>query len=389
MNEQVTNAMLSLIRHVVCGVMLTEEEKAEITPALLPQLYRLSKAHDMAHIVSRGLSDLGLLGEDEISAKFQKQQMLSVYRYQQLNYELERICRVLEEAELPFLPLKGSVIRKYYPEPWMRTSCDIDVLVHEEDLEKAVDALVEALGYKNEGRAFHDVSLLSDGGVHLELHFDLIEEVRYPNVVKLLSRVWEYAEPVNGARYWHRLKDEMFYFYHCAHMAKHFENGGCGIRSVLDQWILDNMVPHEVEKRNALLREGTLERFSNATGHLAEVWFSSREKDNLTESMASYIITGGIYGNTENGVAIKRTKREGKMKFIISRLFLPYDFLKQKYPILLKHRWLTPIMEVRRWFKLLFKGRAKSSLHELSVNQTISREKVSQTAELLSELGLK
>ena len=89
MNEQVTRAMFALIRHVVCGAALDEEIKEIITPEILPQLYALSKSHDMAHIVAQGLSDLGLLGEDEISQKFQKQQMLAVYRYQKLNYELE------------------------------------------------------------------------------------------------------------------------------------------------------------------------------------------------------------------------------------------------------------------------------------------------------------
>ena len=39
----------------------------------------------------------------------------------------------IKKVQIPFLPLKGSVIRQYYPEPWMRTSCDIDILV---DFEK-------------------------------------------------------------------------------------------------------------------------------------------------------------------------------------------------------------------------------------------------------------
>ena len=114
MNEQVINAMFALIQKVVCEVELTEEAKTSITPEILPQLYALSKSHDMAHIVAQGLSDLGLLGEDEISQKFQKQQMLAVYRYQKLNYELEQICQTLEAAKIPFIPLKGSVIRRYY-----------------------------------------------------------------------------------------------------------------------------------------------------------------------------------------------------------------------------------------------------------------------------------
>ena len=388
MNEQVIHAMFALIRKVVCGAEVSEEIKATITPEMLPQLYALSKSHDMAHIVAQGLSELGLLSEDEISAKFQKQQMLAIYRYQRINYELEQICKTLENAKIPFLPLKGSVIRGYYPEPWMRTSCDIDLLVHEEDLASAIDALTQDLQYKNEGRSAHDVSLFSGSGVHVELHYDLIEEVRYPTIVKLLAKVWDYSVLIDGLKYQYQLKDEMFYFYHIAHMAKHFENGGCGVRSLVDQWILDHRVSGDRNKRNALLLEGGLDRFDCAARELAEMWFSQTEGSDLTKSMASYIITGGAYGNTENGVAIKRSKKGGRLKYILSRMFVPYDILKKQYPILQKHRWLTPIMEVRRWFKLLFKGKMKSSLRELNVNKTMSQEQVESTAELLEKLGL-
>ncbi|MBO4954226.1 MAG: nucleotidyltransferase family protein, partial [Clostridia bacterium] len=36
---------------------------------------------------------------------------------------------------IDFMPLKGAVIRQYYPEPWMRTSCDIDIHVKKDRLE--------------------------------------------------------------------------------------------------------------------------------------------------------------------------------------------------------------------------------------------------------------
>lgn len=388
MNEQVVKAMFALIRKAVCGTEIAEDTQAAITPELLPQLYALSKPHDMAHIVAQALSDMGVLGQDEISAKFQKQQMLAVYRYQRINYELQQICQALEAASIPFIPLKGSVIRKYYPEPWMRTSCDIDVLVHEDELEKAIGVLSETLRYKNEGRGTHDVSLFSESGVHVELHYDLIEEVRYPTVVKLLAKVWEYAEPTNGSTYQHQLKDEMFYFYHTLHMAKHFEGGGCGVRSILDQWILDHRVPHDVTKRNALLEAGQLSRFDSAARALAEVWFSEQPKTELTGEMADYILTGGVYGNTESGIANKRVKKGGKISYVLSRVFLTYDIIKMQYPILQKHRWLTPVMQVRRWFRLLFKGRLKKSLHELNVNTSISQDQVDKAADFLKKFGL-
>ena len=184
------------------------------------------------------------------------------------------------------------------------------------------------------------------------------------------------------------LTDEMFYFYHIAHMAKHFENGGCGIRPFLDLWILEHRVAHNDTYRNALLEQGGLLTFANACLKLSAAWFDEAKLDETTEQMQSYILFGGVYGTLDNRVAVQQNKQGGKIRYALSCIFIPYDMIKFHYPILVKHRWLTPIMEVRRWFRLLLKGRIKSSLHELNVNRTMSQEKRSETADLLQKLGL-
>ena len=78
--------------------------------------------------------------------------MTAVYRYERINYELNCLTEALNQAEMPFIPLKGSILRQYYPEPWMRTSCDIDILVREEDIDAATQAIEKKLGYEYESR---------------------------------------------------------------------------------------------------------------------------------------------------------------------------------------------------------------------------------------------
>ncbi|MBQ3640290.1 MAG: hypothetical protein II955_07195, partial [Clostridia bacterium] len=67
---------------------------------------------------------------------------------------------------------------------------------------------------------------------------------------------------------------------------------------------------------------------------------------------------------------------------------LPYRVLKFHYPILKKHKWLLPFMEIRRWFKLIFKGGLKRSTNEMKINQSMSAEKQSETAWMMEQLGL-
>lgn len=57
------------------------------------------------------------------------------------------ICSIFDKIKIAYIPLKGAVIRPYYPYDSMRTSCDIDILIHEEDLELAIKNLIEK-GYK-------------------------------------------------------------------------------------------------------------------------------------------------------------------------------------------------------------------------------------------------
>ena len=384
----VQRTMFALIAVELCGRRIDDEIQKGITADGIPALYAISKSHDMAHIVGQALGKMDKLGTDEASAKFQKQQMVAIFRYERINYELGEICRVLEAASIKFIPLKGSVLRKYYPEPWMRTSCDIDILVHEDDLEKATDVIVDKLNYKNEGKSSHDVSMFSESGVHLELHYGTVEEGRAAEASEILADIWSYAIPAEGCAYHHLLSDEMFYFYHIAHMAKHFENGGCGIRPILDLWILEHCVPHDNKNRDRLLEESKLLKFTQVVRDLAQVWFSGEEHTEITRQTEQYIINGGVYGNMGNRVAVQSTKRGGRFRYAMSKIFLPYNSIKFHYPILEKHKWLLPFMEIRRWFKLIFCGHAKRSLNELKYNQTISADKADATKKFLENIGL-
>ena len=119
--EGLIRAMMDMIASKVCGKAI-DKSKYEFTDDYLVRLYKLSKAHDLAHLVGDALIKNDLIGNDEIKAKYQKQVMIAIYRYEKINYELNRLRSALNEAQIPFIPLKGSVLRQYYPEPWMRTS---------------------------------------------------------------------------------------------------------------------------------------------------------------------------------------------------------------------------------------------------------------------------
>lgn len=379
--------LFALLRYETCGAPVPENVKETLSnPDVLQALYQTSKAHDLTHLIADALFKNQLIEKQSPAGKaFLKQLQTAVFRYEQIRYELESICKTLNEKKIPHMPLKGSVIRAFYPQPWMRTSCDIDIYVQESDLDAAASAIVEKLGYRNDGKDSHDMQMFAPSGVHLELHYDLIEDSRYPQFKKVLSEIWGNAVPVSENGYTYQMSNEDFYFYHIAHTAKHFRDGGCGIRPFIDLWYLEKALPYDKEKTEKLLTECGLLKFTRAARKLVDVWFESEEHDVLSAETEAFVLTGGVYGVLENRVAVQTTK--GRVSYVLFRVFPPYRILKNQYLILRKCPILYPFCIVRRWFNLLFvKGRAKNSLREWNVAMKNSKE--NRVENLLKNLDL-
>ena len=380
--------MLGMISSEVMGNDFSIDS-AELTDEKLSELYAISKTYDMTHIVGSALkkteADLNL----SLVAPFYNEHTLAVFRYRRLQDELDQITDAFEKAGIDNIPLKGSVLRAYYPEQWMRTSCDIDVLVKKESLDSACAILESELGYEYMTGCSHDVSYESPTGVHLELHFVLLEEDGHlSGYADVLSDVWERSIPDEGKKHTRKMADGDFYFYHLAHMAKHFLSGGCGIKPFVDLWILDNKVLGDIKDREELIERGGLSGFLNASRRLVDVWFFSGECDDNIRVFEKYIVHGGNYGTVENSVNIGVGRKQGRFAYVLSRIFPPYKSMLLMYPSLEKKKLLLPFYHIRRWFRIVFSGGTKKAIAQFSKSSKISKEEVSEMASLVNYLGL-
>lgn len=381
------SVLFGLLRVAVCGSAADERLRAACTSEMLEEIYTLANHHDLTHLVGQAVSKLGL--SDSVALNKCKQAaMLAFVRYMRQNHVYEQTCAALETAQIPFIPLKGSVLRNYYPEPWMRTSCDIDILVHPEDLAKAKAVLAESLSYREMGRTEHDVTMMCPNGEHIELHFDLVEKGRANTANKVLRHVWKNVTLSKNHNYQYEMKDDFFYFYHIAHMAKHIEIGGCGVRTFLDLWIMNHKMEPDWQARCALLKRGDLTTFSDSACRLSEQWFSGKEAGELSQQFAQFILDGGVYGSLRNGVIVQQKKKGSKYRYVLSRVFLPYDAIKVYYPVLEKYKCLTPLFQIVRWFRVIFSGNAKRAAAELQISFAMSKEDKISAGSLLDYIGL-
>ena len=375
---KVKKAFIALIKSAIAGGNVD----AELLSCDLEELFILSRNHDLAHLVAEGLLKNGQLRDKtQLSKDFTKQRWLAVYRETQLTAATQKICRLFSDNEIRFVKLKGSVLRGIYPEMWMRTSCDIDLLIDKESLDKAKDVLVSG-GFKTDGKVkYHDISFYRDW-VYLELHHSILETI--PALDEILATVWDNCDKVSLFEY--RERPEFFVFHHLAHMAYHFTSGGCGVRTLLDLWIMKSKGYYDEDKLTPLIEKAGLIKFYKAMSDVCAVWFEGAKHNGLTEKTESYIIDNGIYGLPDASAQAGVTKHGGKFGYMLRLAFPKYKFMCISYPILKKAPVLLPIYYVVRLCSKLFGKDSRKS--RVTFNSIVRQSKadVEQTKWLFEQL---
>lgn len=362
MSENISKLFFSLIKSELVNEKI---EYTQLTDEKIKELFILSKKHDVVNLIADALIRNNLIETSSpYYAKFRYELKYSVGFVANLEYEIEHIRSVFKKNHISYILLKGSVLRNYYPEPWMRTSCDIDVLVRDEQLDEAVNALTQT-GYKVEGnKHYHDINLYAPGGMHLELHHNIKE--REEKMDRVLDKVWQYSVKVNDFEY--AESPEFFRFHHIAHMAYHFIHGGCGIRSFIDLWIFENKIETDDKIYRDLLKQANLEKFEKYAFKLMHYWLDNGGADEQILNMEHYILTGSTYGSTEKSVIIGNYKAGSKFKYFLNRIFMPLEDLATIYPKLYKRKWLLPFYQISRWTKIFKKRKSVKQEINLTVN---------------------
>ena len=369
--DLVVRILRSYIKNEKLNIDLNEEQ--------IKDLFLVMKAHDLTHIPGLVLKGANTEPKYEM---FRRAQFFTAIRFEEQEYQRNKITELFEENKIRHIHLKGSVIAKVYREPWHRPSRDIDILLPDKDIERAVSVLSDKLGYTlQESMTNHDVSLFLNDAFHVELHYDLRKDgIDLNDAVDSMT-------PVNGKNYEYIISPEIIMLYHYAHMAAHFRNGGIGLKSMLDLYLLEQNLKYDKDILNELLIKGNLKKFSESTLHLAKVWFDDEESDEITEYLGKYIIDSSAYGSMKHVVSV-RMNDTNKLRYALKRIFLPYENLKYVYPILQKHKFLIPVYQVKRWFTLITPKRIGKVKNEVKTFLEMEKDTPNEVLDMLKELEL-
>ena len=373
----------SLIRYSICNEPLPAGfscGKNEIETFL-----KIAKIHDVSAIVVSALEENGMLADNENKEAILDEMLFSVGRVSALDYFLEEVLAVLEEAGFDHVVLKGSEIRKLYPRDFFRTSSDIDILVRKEDFIGCEKLLAKKLSLKEKQRTMHDVALSRSDLETVELHFSLIEEGEAMGADEIISAVWDYAEKGEGHRYY--LSNEFFVFYLVAHVMKHFLFGGCGLRFFIDLFVCEKLSV-DSGRLDEMMEKGGLSVFYGYCKNLVDLIFRGKKADDTTAEMEEFVMRSGVYGTMETHVALASAKKGKGLKYILKRIFLSYDELSLIFPKLKNRRWLTPWYQIIRWLKMLFGGKMARNLKEAEALKNADEKHAEKIEALFKDIGV-
>lgn len=271
-------------------------------------------------------------------------------------YEGNQILCKLNDAGLDCIALKGWELRKLYPNTAMRQMADLDILVRPYDYVK-IRALMKELGFTGRGGTEsswkHDS--FSKGGVTAEMHKRLTDDSG--GIRAWEDKMWAHAAPIEPGSHVFRMSPEDYYIFHFIHLHKDFLNGSLGLRRIADTWLLDRSGEQNREFVHTELKKLGIETFHDRMVKLSRAAMGEECPDESTDLLLQHAFTHGIYGSDKSYKAgriasMGDSLKMGKIRSLVSAIFLPIGRMKAQYPILENKPLLLPAFWVKRilWY---------------------------------------
>lgn len=385
----VEEIMFALIRSEICGSSVDVDLQRNLTREKYKELFILSHKHDLSHIVASALSRIRFIGDDEVSQAFHQELMRAVYRDAQRDYAINLTNDLLEQAQIPHINLKGAEIRHVYPQTWMRTSYDIDILIRKSDIALVEEVLCSNKYVRLDDSSTHDYNFMSPNHIHIEIHHTLTQDGELSLTDDLLKSVWDdYTIPGTNCKNRYSMTPELFVVYHLAHMGRHLLHGGCGVRPFIDLWLINKQYSIDSSKLDAVLTRCNLLALYDTSTELSKVWLEDNKHDEITKYFEKYILCGGVYGTATNAAKVKAASGIGKVRSFLNLMFLPKDNLEVLYPNLKKYPVLYPFYQIKRWFRYFDKNKRNKVKHLTEQRNMVTSDETNETTLLLNQLGL-
>lgn len=322
----------------------------------LDEIYELASFHSLLALVACSLETVIPLPH-----KYDQAKKKAIRKTALFDIERSKLFQLLEEDKIWHMPLKGSILKDYYPQFGVREMSDNDILCDPTRFHD-VKRIMEQMGFSCERFDERVDDEFIKGMIVFEIHRYLFDERENKLLYDYYRDIKNRLIPVNQNSFEYKFSQEDFYIYMIAHEYKHFIHGGTGLRSLVDVFVFLNKWQNAMDWDyiNEELGKLHIKEFEKQQRELSVKSFSGIQLNNSEIEKLLYYASSGTYGvhehTTNNHISVRLSgndSKQAKRKYLMQRIFVSGEDLKNAYPFFYKHKWLIPFLQLYRFFKAI------------------------------------
>ena len=366
---------LDLIYLLSCALNCTVPEKSRLLNMDFRSIYNESRRHCVSSAVYCAIESAGeaekTLGD--LYLKWKENSAKAMRKIVLLDAERAHIFKFFEERGIWYMPLKGVILKDYYPKYWMREMSDNDILI-DENYRREVARFMKSRGYDCTTGKGNDDEFLKAPVYNFEIHGALFNDVEHYDWCKYYENLKDRLIKDENNAYGFHFTDEDMYIYTSLHEYKHYKKGGIGLKTLADRYVFlaKKAETLDWEYINRQLSKLSIKDYDDMMRNLSDAVFTGKSLSARCAFSLEYMFKAGAYGSIENLTKSRLQSSKSKSKYILNRLFPPLDWYKLYQPFYYKNRYLIPFYVVYRVARtvLFRRKRLSEELH------TLRKEKV-------------
>lgn len=348
----------AMIYLTVCAINGETPEQEKIAQFDLEKLLEVCQKHILTACVAYALESAGIHDHNFTQAKEK-----AIRKNILLDAERDKILKRLESEKIWYMPLKGAILKDWYPKLGMRQMSDNDILCDGSYRAYIKDIMLDMGFTCDHFGESNDDAYFKPPVCNFEMHNELFHACQIGNLHAYYNDVKSMLLKDEGNEYGYHFRTEDFYIYITAHEYKHFSGGGTGVRSLVDTYVFLRKFSDSLnwEYIYAELQKLNISDYEKQNRELAMKLFELKSLSDDENKLLNYYIFSGIYGTVENNVEnnMERFGQGSKLRYVLCRLFPPMEQVKTYHPFFYEHKWLLPVLWVYRPIRGIFKNSKK------------------------------
>lgn len=295
------------------------------------KVFQLATEHHVANMAYYAVEQLIAKPEPSLLLRWKAERDQGIIKDLHQSVAREELISAFQAQDIRYIEAQGTMIKPFYPQSDYRSMSDLDFIVHPKDF-PVVKTILQQLHYQPHSITDIEIDAFRKPDLFVEVHHDFFDReeyrVRMPSAFACLK---------DGV-----LQKEYFFLYSFLHFCKHYFHSGCGLRNVMDIYLLRHKLFPTLNTTfiEQQLKQMQFYTFYQQMTTLADFWFGDiTEISEDLSDIGAYILSCGVYGSQDiwyiNTLQQEKLsgKRWVKLRAFARELFPPVEAIATAYKI--------------------------------------------------------